>query len=50
VAGGVPRTWDIGWHEELRFTQPASLADGLGAEYRQLATSLTSIITGGRVA
>jgi hypothetical protein len=50
VAGGVPRTWEIGWHEELRFTQPASLADGLAPEYRQLAASLTSIITGGRVA
>jgi hypothetical protein len=50
VAGGVPRTWEIGWHEELRFGQAASLADGPAAEYGHLAASLTSIITGGRVA
>jgi hypothetical protein len=48
VSGGVPRTWEIGWHEELRLGQPATLADGPAAEYRTLATSLTSIITGGR--
>ena len=50
VSGGLPRTWEIGWHEELRFGPPASLSDGPAAEYRQLAASLTSIITGGRVA
>jgi hypothetical protein len=48
VSGGVPRTWEIGWHEELRLAQPGCLADGLASEYRNLATSLTSIITGGR--
>ncbi len=48
VSGGVPRTWEIGWHEELRLAQPRNLADGLTSEYRNLATSLTSIITGGR--
>ncbi|MGH3302162.1 MAG: DUF6668 family protein [Streptosporangiaceae bacterium] len=47
VAGGVPRTWEIGWHEELRLGQPTLLADGPAAEYRQLVASLTSIITGG---
>jgi hypothetical protein len=48
VSGGVPRTWEIGWHSELRLAQPRDLADGLASEYRNLATSLTSIITGGR--
>ena len=48
VAGGVPRTWEIGWHEEVRLGQPGHLADGPAAEYHQLAASLTSIITGGR--
>jgi hypothetical protein len=47
VSGGVPRTWEVGWHEELRLVQPTSLADGPAAVYRNLATSLTSIITGG---
>jgi hypothetical protein len=48
VSGGVPRTWEIRWHSELRLVQPTCVADGLTAEYRNLATSLTSIITGGR--
>ncbi len=47
VAGGVPRTFQVGWHEELRLGSPALLAGGPAAGYRNLATSLTSIVTGG---
>ncbi len=46
VAGGVPRTWDIEWHEELRLGSQRLPADASASDYNSLASALTTIITG----
>lgn len=46
VAGGVPRTWEIEWHEELRLASQRVLAGVSAGDYKALASALSTIVTG----
>lgn len=49
IAGGVPRAWELGWHEEFRL----GVFSGRGsvpADYRRLAADLSAIVAGGQSA
>jgi hypothetical protein len=47
ISGGVPRTWELGWHEEFRLGVFAGPGSG-PRDYRQLASDLSTIVaTGG---
>jgi hypothetical protein len=46
VAGGVPRTWEVEWHEQLRFGPQPFPAEEQPADYMNLTSTLTSITAG----
>jgi hypothetical protein len=47
IAGGVPRAWELSWHEEFRLGVFQGQAP---ADYRQLAADLSVIVAGDRSA
>jgi hypothetical protein len=46
ISGGVPRTWEVGWHEEFRLGVFSGRGSG-PADYRRLAADLSTIVAAG---
>jgi hypothetical protein len=48
ISGGVPRTWELGWHEQFRWGVFAGREGSVPPDYRRLAADLSAMVAGGR--
>jgi hypothetical protein len=48
ISGGVPRTWELGWHEQFRLGVFSGQDGSVPPDYRRLADDLSAIVAGGK--